>query len=161
MGEQLGRVLRRYRQAKELTQQQVANQLGVKKATVSHYENGRNEPDITTLQRLADIYGATVNDFLMHTYLVSPSPPIQDERQNKIFDMIDDVINDANHLGDITGEHSETHELTATLSRYLGDSFQQLFPNLTLEEQDDFLNDIRLLWEIRYAKRQGQTEMRM
>lgn len=49
---QLPRTLRAARQAAGLTQEELAAQLGLTYATVSHYETGRREP---TLGRIAEI----------------------------------------------------------------------------------------------------------
>lgn len=46
------------------TQQQVADALGISRARYSHYENGRNEPDMEILKLLADFHHVTV-DYLI------------------------------------------------------------------------------------------------
>lgn len=46
------------------THLQLANYLGVGRATVSHYVAGRNEPDIATLCKIADYFNVSV-DYLV------------------------------------------------------------------------------------------------
>ena len=41
------------RKAKNMTQEQLAAALNVTRSTVSHWENGRNEPDMETLQKIS------------------------------------------------------------------------------------------------------------
>lgn len=47
-----------------LTQKQVAEKLKISKNTIINYELYRVEPNITTAQRLADIYGLSVDDII-------------------------------------------------------------------------------------------------
>ena len=56
--------LKRLRQERNLTQEQVAERLGVTRQAVSGYESGRTRPDVDTLMRLAEIYGTDLNRLL-------------------------------------------------------------------------------------------------
>ena len=49
--------LRNLRLHSELTQEQTASKLGLTQATYSRYENGTNEPDLTTLKNIAYLFG--------------------------------------------------------------------------------------------------------
>lgn len=49
-----------------MKQQEVADALGVSRATYANYETGRRTPDIDTLIRLADIYGITLDELTGH-----------------------------------------------------------------------------------------------
>lgn len=46
------------------TQDEVAQDVGITRARYSHYENSRNEPDVYTLQKLADYFNVSV-DYLL------------------------------------------------------------------------------------------------
>lgn len=46
------------------TQQEIADALGISRARYSHYENGRNEPDLATLNHMAEFFQVTV-DYLL------------------------------------------------------------------------------------------------
>jgi transcriptional regulator with XRE-family HTH domain len=46
------------------TQEQVASALGISRATYSHVENGRNDPDSELLSKMASYYSVTT-DFLL------------------------------------------------------------------------------------------------
>jgi transcriptional regulator with XRE-family HTH domain len=52
------------RDEQRLTQEELAQKLGINRAALSHYENNRREPDYATIQRVADFFHVTV-DFLM------------------------------------------------------------------------------------------------
>lgn len=55
--------LRKFRLAKGLTQEKVAEKLGVNSQTVSRWECGTTLPDVLTLPVLAGLYEVTVDDF--------------------------------------------------------------------------------------------------
>lgn len=46
------------------TQQEIADALGISRARYSHYENGRNEPDLAALNHMAEFFQVTV-DYLL------------------------------------------------------------------------------------------------
>lgn len=56
--------LKLLRQKKNLTQIEVANQLGITQTAYSRYESGARQPDIETLKRLASFYEVTVDQIL-------------------------------------------------------------------------------------------------
>lgn len=61
----LGSRLRALRKGKRINQATLGKILGVSKVSVSGYENGTREPDITSLIRLADYFNVTV-DYLIN-----------------------------------------------------------------------------------------------
>lgn len=56
--------LRRIRKAHKLTQQDIANVLGVDRSTYTLYETGSTSPSIENLEKLSNIYNATVGYIL-------------------------------------------------------------------------------------------------
>ncbi len=60
----IGDFLAAMRKEKGLTQQQVADKLGISNRTLSSWEQGRAYPDILTLPALAEIYGVTCDEIL-------------------------------------------------------------------------------------------------
>ncbi len=59
--------LKKYRLAKNMTQEKAAEQLGVNAQTVSRWECGTTLPDVLTLPEIARLYGVTVDDFYKET----------------------------------------------------------------------------------------------
>lgn len=57
----LGVRLKRAREVKGLTQQEVANKLGVSNGTISGYERGYRDPDTDTLNKMADLYDVSLD----------------------------------------------------------------------------------------------------
>ena len=60
---QIGIRLQELRKARKLTQQELADKMGVSRATVSNYEVGRRAPHISELQRFAEFYGVGLDYF--------------------------------------------------------------------------------------------------
>lgn len=60
----IGLVIQRLRKIKGLTQEQVANEIGVSKAAVSKWESGNTYPDITLLAPLARLLDTNINELL-------------------------------------------------------------------------------------------------
>lgn len=56
-----GERLKRLREDKKLSQQQLADRLNINRSTYARYELGQTQPDYETLQRLADFYGVSVD----------------------------------------------------------------------------------------------------
>lgn len=59
----LGTVLKAYRKSMHLTQQKVAEYIGIDRTTYSKYETGR-KPEIDTIMKLSVLYGVPLDDFL-------------------------------------------------------------------------------------------------
>lgn len=57
-------LLRKYRLNNNMTQEQLANELGVAKTTISMWESGDRKPDIFMLKKIADLFGITTDELL-------------------------------------------------------------------------------------------------
>ncbi|WP_367377204.1 helix-turn-helix domain-containing protein [Levilactobacillus cerevisiae] len=62
---ELGPRLKQFRQKRQLTQTALADKLHVSRQTISSWETGRNQPDISTITQLATLYAVPV-DTLLH-----------------------------------------------------------------------------------------------
>lgn len=56
--------LRAHRAVARLSQQEVADRIGVSRATVRAWENGKNLVSVDSLIALADLYGVRVDDLI-------------------------------------------------------------------------------------------------
>ncbi len=61
---QLAENIRRYRREKKLTQEQLAEVMGVTVGTVSKWEAGASTPDVAVIMELADFFGTSVDVLL-------------------------------------------------------------------------------------------------
>lgn len=59
-----GSLIRDFRVKKGMTQQQLADKLGVNQCTVSDYETGQVELTLPKLVRIADALGVTIYDLI-------------------------------------------------------------------------------------------------
>ncbi|MBO5449768.1 MAG: helix-turn-helix transcriptional regulator [Ruminococcus sp.] len=66
-------MLKKLRENKKLTQQDVADGINVNSSTYKNYEYGRREPDLETVSKLADFYGVTT-DYLLGRDTGEPEP---------------------------------------------------------------------------------------
>ncbi len=60
----IGRLLQELRKEKGLTQEQLAERMGVARRTVSRWETGSNMPDLDILMELADLYAVDLREVL-------------------------------------------------------------------------------------------------
>ncbi|KMY62993.1 transcriptional repressor of PBSX s [Geobacillus stearothermophilus] len=80
----LGDRLRKLRQEKKLTQEELGKKINVTKVSISGYENGNRTPDTETLQKLADFFNVTTDYLLGRTD--DPTPPEQDDIPEELKD---------------------------------------------------------------------------
>lgn len=62
--DKIGRFIANLRKEKNMTQEQLAEKLGVTDKSISRWENGKTMPDISLFKPLCDELGITINDLL-------------------------------------------------------------------------------------------------
>ena len=62
--QKIGGFLKELRQEKQMTQEQLAEQMGVSRRTVSRWETGNNLPDLSVIIELADFYEVDMKDLI-------------------------------------------------------------------------------------------------
>lgn len=65
MNDSIGHKLKLLRREKRMTQQELADALSVKRATISNYEIGRRSPHLSELRRIAEFFGVGLDYFGM------------------------------------------------------------------------------------------------
>jgi len=60
----IGEVLKQARASINLSQEEIADKVGVSRQTISNWENGRSYPDISNIMALSDVYGITLDSLL-------------------------------------------------------------------------------------------------
>ena len=97
MNNTIGYKLKTLRKGQKMTQQYVADRVGVTRATLSNYEINRRTPDLKTLRNLAEVYGVGLDYFgiatadevlelLARAKEVFESDTVSDERKREIHD---------------------------------------------------------------------------
>jgi len=61
------------RKQRKMTQEELADALGISRAALSHYEQGRREPDFETVQKIASFFGVSTDYLLGRTDDPTPS----------------------------------------------------------------------------------------
>ena len=90
--QEIGQVLKSAREAKGMTQKQVAEMLGRRQQIVGHWETGYAQPDANTLFELCDIYDISIDE----AFGKKKDPEILDQTNEKhaeileMFDALDD-----------------------------------------------------------------------
>ena len=67
----VGHNIKKYREQKGITQEELAEQLSVTRQTVSSWETGRTEPDIETLHRIGACLDVTIEELIYSKRLLS------------------------------------------------------------------------------------------
>ena len=75
----LGQKIKKLRNEKGLTQKDLANLVNVTFQTVSKWENDENEPDVSTLRRLSQLFGCSMDDLLSEEESVEEEQQIVEE----------------------------------------------------------------------------------
>ncbi len=63
---EIGAAMRRARQEKGMTVGELARKAGIGRATLYHYETGRNWPGLYSMLALADALGVALSDYVNH-----------------------------------------------------------------------------------------------
>lgn len=95
----IGKQLKTLRKSQKITQQTVADKVGITRATLSNYEIDRRTPDLKTLRKLAECYGVGLDFFgvstadevlelLARAKEVFESNKISKERKDELFNAI-------------------------------------------------------------------------
>lgn len=93
MNELLGKKIREIRNARQLTQEEMAEKLEISRQKYARIENGANNITLDNLTRIASILDVTVSDI---TSVLDEEPSVayrsgesEDSSVEKIFDMLD------------------------------------------------------------------------
>ena len=62
--ERIGKYIAKLRKEKKITQEELAEKLGVSSKSVSRWETGRNMPDLSLITLLCKELGTTINELL-------------------------------------------------------------------------------------------------
>lgn len=77
-GMRLNNALRAVRRERNMSQQKVADFLGVDRSTYSYYESGKSELDVKTALALCEIFNVTLNELLNRDSVVAKTNLVTD-----------------------------------------------------------------------------------
>ena len=76
-----------YRKQAHLTQAELAEKVGYSDKNVSKWERAEGIPDVLVLHQLAELYGVTVNDFLVdHTAVEQPQAAADEQADEPLIE---------------------------------------------------------------------------
>ena len=114
----IGSIIRDRRRAMDLTQEQLAEGLGVTCQSVSRWENGLTYPDIEFLPVLADLFGISLDELMGRTKTA------KEKRLAKLweeYEAIDDPEARFNHLARMKEEFPEQWDIPHNMIRLISD----------------------------------------
>lgn len=88
----IGEKIRAKRRERDLTQEELANILGVSKAAVSKWENEESYPDITMLPQIAQLFHITMDELFNYTLEHKPLVIVNEYHFGFSFDIVDKQI---------------------------------------------------------------------
>ena len=106
--EKIGKFIAECRKEKKLTQEKLAEILGVTEKSISNWENGRNMPDLTLFKPLCEALGITINELLSGEVIDNK------DYQNKFEENIINTINYNNN------KNSKVKEIMGIILLILG-----------------------------------------
>lgn len=76
--------MKKIRESLQLTQVKVANDLKLSRQVYNFYENGKRNPDMQILIKIADYYGVSIDYLLGRTNVIKPENIDEDDLLSKI-----------------------------------------------------------------------------
>jgi transcriptional regulator with XRE-family HTH domain len=90
----LGNRITELRESRKMTQEELAKKLNISRASLSHYEKNRREPDYDTLQKIADYFQVSIDYMFDRT---DSSGGVLDEHVRQFVDSLE--LSDLKILG--------------------------------------------------------------
>ena len=138
----LGEKIKSYRENKNMTQNEIADILGVKSATVSKYESGTLEPNIESLKKLAEIFEVSVDELLndeQDRFDISKINVLNILREQKEMKLKGNLYHNTQIIFAYNTNHIEGSKLTEDQTRYIFETNTILFEGETIASVDDIL----------------------
>ena len=133
----LGEKIKLYRENKKMTQNEIADILGVKPATISKYEAGTIEPNIESLKKLAEIFEVSVDQLLREKedeFDISKINILDILREQKNMKLKGNLYHNTQITFAYNTNHIEGSKLTEDQTRYIYET------NTLLAEKDSITN---------------------
>lgn len=138
----LGEKIKSYRESKNMTQNEIANVLGVKSATVSKYESGTLEPNIEALKKLSELFEVTIDELLNDKedeFDISKINILNMLREQKDMKLKGNLYHNTQITFAYNTNHIEGNTLTEDQTRYIFETNTILFEGDTMAKVDDIL----------------------
>ena len=137
----LGEKIKLYRENKKMTQNEVAETLGVKAATISKYEAGTLEPNIESLKKLAVLFEISIDELLNdeEKYDISKINVLDILREQKEMKLKGNLYHNTQIAFTYNTNHIEGSTLTEEQTRYIFETNTILFEDKTIANVNDII----------------------
>ena len=138
----LGEKIKLYRESKNMTQNEIANILGVKSATVSKYESGTLEPNIEALKKLSELFEVTIDELLNDKedeFDISKINILNMLREQKDMKLKGNLYHNIQITFAYNTNHIEGSKLTEDQTRYIYETNTLLAEKDSITDLDDVL----------------------
>ena len=137
----LGDKIKAYREKRNMTQNEIAEILGVRAATVSKYEAGTLEPNIESIKKLSETFGITVDELLNdeEDLDISKINILEVLREQKAMKLKGNLYHNTQIIFAYNTNHIEGSKLTEDQTRYIFETNSILFEGETVASVDDIL----------------------
>ena len=132
----LGEKIKLYRENKKMTQNEIADILGVKPATISKYESNTLEPNIESIKKLAEIFEISIDELLKdeEEFNISKYNILDILREQKNMKLKGNLYHNTQITFAYNTNHIEGSKLTEDQTRYIYET------NTLLAEKDSITN---------------------
>lgn len=136
----LGEKIKSYRESKNMTQNEVAEVLGIKSTTVSKYESETLEPNIESLKKLAELFGISVDELLNEEkFDISKINILDVLREQKNMKLKGNLYHNTQIIFAYNTNHIEGSKLTEEQTRYIYETNTLLAEKDSITDLDDIL----------------------
>ena len=137
----LGDKIKAYREKRNMTQNEIAEILGVRAATVSKYEAGTLEPNIESIKKLSETFGITVDELLNdeEDLDISKINILEVLREQKAMKLKGNLYHNTQIIFAYNTNHIEGSRLTEEQTRYIFETNSILFREETVANVDDII----------------------
>lgn len=118
LGVYIGNKIRYYRNLNKMTQQELADKIGIGKAAISNYESGYRTPQQNRLFELSEALKVSINDLFPPTTeeksildkIIDISTQLQENRQQKVYNYAEQELQEQRYFEE---QYDEYHGQTA------------------------------------------------
>ncbi len=136
----LGEKIKLYRENLNMTQNEIAEVLGVKSTTISKYESGILEPNIESLKKLSELFNVSIDELLKDdTFNVSKINILDILREQKNMKLKGNLYHNTQISFAYNTNHIEGSKLTEDQTRYIYETNTLLASKDTIIGIDDIL----------------------
>ena len=138
----LGKRIKSYRESKNMTQNKIAEILGVKSATISKYESGLLEPNVDALKKLAELFEISIDELLKEQeekFDISQINILNVLKEQKEMKLKGNLYHNTQIVFAYNTNHIEGTKLTEEQTIYIYETNTILFEKETIASVDDIL----------------------